>query len=149
MRDGISTKRFRPLIAPTAAITDNTAIVSSIIDCLGYDSVSLAIVTGTNADADATAVVLLEEGDVSNLSDNAAVADADMVSMTNGTAPETAAAFTFADDGETRVIGYLGTKRYIRLTVTPAANTGNQYLAGIAILEGKTPGVSQLAPSAS
>lgn len=149
MRDGLSTKRIRPLIAPGAAITDTTAIVSSIIDCLGYDAVTLAFVTGTNADADATATVLLEEGDVSNLSDAAAVADADMVSMTNGTAPETAAAFTFADDAETRALGYVGSKRYIRLTVTPVANTGNQYLAGIAILEGKAPGVSQLAPSAS
>jgi hypothetical protein len=147
MRDGLSTKRFRPLIAPTAAVTDTTAIVSSIIDCQGYDSVSLAIITGTNADADATAVILLEEGDNSALSDNAAVADADMVSMVNGTAPEAAAAFTFADDAETRCIGYLGTKRYIRLTVTPVANTGNQYVAGIAILEGKVPAVSQLGPS--
>jgi hypothetical protein len=109
--------------------------------------VSLVIVTGTNADADATATVLLEEGDASNLSDAAAVADADMVSMTNGTAPETAAAFTFADDGETRCIGYIGNKRYIRLTVTPVGNTGNQFLAGVAVLEGKTPGVSQLGPS--
>ena len=147
MRDGLSTKRFRPLIAPAAAITDNTAIVSSIIDCQWYDAVTLVIVTGTNADADATATILLEEGDASNLSDNAAVADADMVSMTNGTAPETAAAFTFADDGETRCIGYLGTKRYIRLTVTPASNTGNQFLAGVAVLEGKAPAVSQLAAS--
>jgi hypothetical protein len=147
MRDGLSTKRFRPLIAPAAAVTDTTAIVSSIIDCLGYDAVSLVIVTGTNADADATATVLLEEGDASNLSDAAAVADADMVSMTNGTAPETAAAFTFADDGETRCIGYIGNKRYIRLTVTPVGNTGNQFLAGVAVLEGKTPGVSQLGPS--
>ena len=53
MRDGLSNKRIRPLIAPAAAITDNTAIVSSIIDCQGYDSVTLAFITGTNADADA------------------------------------------------------------------------------------------------
>lgn len=149
MRDGLSNKRIRPLIAPGAAVTDTTAIVSSIIDCLGYDAVTLAFITGTNADADATATVLLEEGDVSNLSDAAAVADADMVSMTNGTAPETAAAFTFADDAETRALGYIGNKRYIRLTVTPVANTGNQFLAGVAILEGKTPGVANLAASAS
>ena len=149
MRDGLSCKRIRPLIAPAAAVTDNTATVSSIIDCQGYDKVTLVVVTGTNADADATATVLLEEGDASNLSDNTAVADADMVSMTAGTAPETAAAFTFADDAETRAIGYLGSKRYIRLTVTPSANTGNQFLAGIAILEGKAPAVNQLAASAN
>lgn len=144
MRDGLSKLRIRPLIAPAAAVTDNTATVSSIIDCLGYDAVTLAFVTGTLSDADATFTVLLEEGDVSNLSDAAAVADADMVSMTNGTAPETAAAYTFADDAEARAIGYVGSKRYIRLTITPANNTGNHFVAGVAVLEGKTPGVSQL-----
>lgn len=149
MRDGMSKLRIRPLIAPVAAITDNTATVSSIIDCQGYEEVTLAFVTGTDADADATFTVLLEEGDNSGLSDNTAVADENMVSMTNGTAPETAAAYTFADDAETRCIGYLGTKRYIRLTITPAANTGNVFIAGIAILAGKTPAVSQLAPSAN
>lgn len=149
MRDGLSCKRIRPLIAPAAAVADNTAIVSSIIDCQGYDAVTLAFVTGTNADADATVTALLEEGDNSALSDAAAVADADMVSMTAGTAPEAAASFTFADDAETRAIGYIGSKRYIRLTLTPANNTGNQFVGGIAILEGKTPGVNQLAASAN
>ena len=149
MRDELSCKRIRPLIAPAAAVTDTTATVSSIIDCQGYDAVTLAWVTGTLSDVDATFTVLLEEGDVSNLSDAAAVADADMVSMTNGTAPDTAAAYTFADDGETRVIGYIGVKRYIRLTITPVANTGNHFVAGVAILEEKTPGVSQLAASAN
>jgi hypothetical protein len=149
MRDGLSCKRIRPLIEPKAAIVDNTATVSSIIDCQGYDAVTLVIVTGTDADADATFTALLEEGDVSNLSDNAAVADADMVTMTAGTLPEAAASYTFADDFETRAIGYLGTKRYIRLTVTPANNTGNCFIAGVAVLEGKTPGVNQLAASAN
>lgn len=149
MRDGLSNKRIRPLIAPAAAVTDNTAFVSSIIDVQGYDSVTLAFITGTNADADATATVLLEESDASNMSGQNSVADEDMVSMTPGTAPETAAAFTFADDAETRAIGYIGNKRYIRLTVTPASNTGNQFLAGVAILEGKSPANATLGASAS
>jgi hypothetical protein len=147
MRDGLSNKRIRPLLAPAAAVTDNTAFVSSIIDVQGYDAVTLVIITGTNADADATATVLLEESDNSNMSSQNAVADEDMVSMTPGTAPETAAAFTFADDAETRAIGYIGSKRYIRLTVTPANNTGNQFLAGVAILEGKSPAMAALAAS--
>src|SRR5687768_7169140 len=127
MRDGLSNTRIRPLIAPAAAVTNDTATVSSIIDVQGYDKVTLAFVTGTNADADATVTALLEEGDASNLSDAAAVADADMVSQTNGTAPEAAGSYTFADDGEARAIGYIGIKRYIRLTLTPANNTGNHF----------------------
>lgn len=149
MRDGLSCKRIRPLIEPKAAVTDNTATVSAIIDCQGYDAVTLAWVTGTNADADATVTALLEEGDNSALSDAAAVADADMVSMTNGTAPEASASYTFADDVESRAIGYIGTKRYIRLTLTPANNTGNHFVGGVAILEQKAPAMGALAASAN
>ena len=134
MRDGLSSKRIRPLIAPVAAVTDNTATVSSIIDCQGYDAVTLAYVSGTLSDADATFTALLEESDDSGMSGATAVADADMVSQTNGTAPETAGSYTFADDAESRAIGYVGAKRYIRLTITPANNTGNAFVAGVWVL---------------
>jgi hypothetical protein len=149
MRDAISKYRIRPLIAPAAAVTDNTATVSSIIDCQGYDSVSLEIVTGTLTDADATFTTLLEEGDASNLSDAATVAEADMVSQNIGTAAMTAMSYNFADDGETRTVGYVGKKRYIRLTITPANNTGNHFVAGIARLGARSPGVNQTAASQS
>ena len=148
MKDQMNHLYPKRVISPVS-VADTTAQVGQIIDRAGFGSLTYVIATGSIADADATFTVLLEEGDASNLSDNAAVADADMVSMTAGTAPETAAAFTFADDAETRAIGYIGSKRYIRLTVTPVANTGNQYLAGIAILEGKAPAFNQLAASAN
>lgn len=109
-------------------ITDNTAAVSAIIDTQGYGSLTFVIATGTLSDADATVTALVEEGNAANLSDAAAVADADLI----GT--EALASFTFADDGETRKIGYVGSKRYVRLTLTPAANTGNIPLAAIAVL---------------
>lgn len=149
MRDGLSKTRIRPLIAPAAATTNDTAWVSNIIDCQGYDSVTLAVVSGTFSDVDVTVTALLEESDASNMASQNAVADEDMVSMTPGTAPETAAAFTFADDGETRAIGYLGSKRYIRLTLTPANNTGNVFFGGVAILEGKSSANATLGASAS
>lgn len=118
-----------PLIAPVAARTDNTAIVSAIIDTKGYGSCVLALVTGTNTDTNATFAVLVEDGNDSGLSDAAAVADIDL----NGT--EALAGFTYADDVETRKIGYVGPKRYVRMTVTPSGNdSGNIFLAGIAIL---------------
>ena len=120
---------FVPLITPAAARTDNTAIVSAIIDTLGYESVELALVTGANTDTNATFAVLVEDGDNSGLSDNAAVADTFLL----GT--EAGAGFTFADDGECRKIGYVGGKRYVRMTVTPSGNdSGNIFLAGVAVL---------------
>lgn len=128
-----------PLIAPVAARTDNTAIVSAIIDRRGYESAELVIVTGTNTDANATFAFLLEDGDDSGLSDNAAVADAQLL----GT--EALAGFTFADDVECRKIGYTGTKRYLRVTVTPSGNdSGNIFIAGVAIL-----GHPTMAPTAN
>ncbi|TXH84827.1 MAG: hypothetical protein E6Q77_01720 [Rhizobium sp.] len=118
-----------PLIVPVAARTDNTAIVSSIIDRKGYQSLELVLVTGTNTDTNATFTVLVEDGNNSGLSDNAAVADAELV----GT--ELLAGFQFDDDNECRKIGYVGNKRYVRVTVTPAGNdSGNIFLAGVAIL---------------
>lgn len=72
--------------------------------------------------------MLLEEGDVSNLSDAAAVADADLL----GT--EALAAFQFDDDNEVRKLGYKGHKRYTRLTITPVANASAAVLSAVAVL---------------
>lgn len=116
------------LFSPKAAVIDNTAQVSAIIDTAGYESCELALVVGTLTDADATFAVLVEDGDAANLSDAAAVADAQLL----GT--EALASFTFADDNETRKIGYVGGKQYVRVTVTPSNNTGDLYLAGMALL---------------
>lgn len=128
-RDIHNNLHFVPLIAPIAARTDNTAIVSAIIDTFGYEGVELVLVTGTNTDVNATFAVLVEDGDNSGLSDNAAVADAQLI----GT--ELQAGFTFADDVECRKIGYVGGKRYVRMTVTPSGNdSGNIFIAGIAVL---------------
>lgn len=111
-------------------VTDDTAQVSAILDTANFFANELVICTGTLADVDATFTVLLEEGDNSALSDNAAVADADML----GT--EALASFTFADDGEPRKLGYKGSKRYIRATITPANNTGNAPIAALWIQSG-------------
>ncbi len=121
---------FVPAIAPVAARTDNTAVVSAIIDTQGYESLEFAIITGTNTDVNATFAVTIDEGDASNLSDAAAVSTGPKLL---GTLAE--AGFTFADDVECRKIGYLGSKRYVRLTVTPSGNdSGNIFLAAIAVL---------------
>jgi hypothetical protein len=112
--------------APEGA-SDNTALVCAIIDNQGFESLTYAIQTGTLADADATFTVLLEEGDESDLSDAAGVADVDLI----GT--EAAASFTFTNDNVTRKLGYKGSKRYTRLTITPASNTGLWGCAVIAI----------------
>jgi predicted Zn-dependent protease len=118
------------LIAPAAAGTDNTPIVSAIIDRQGFDSLVAVLNIGANTDTNATFAVLVEHGDVANLSDAVAVPDTAL----NGT--EALAGFTAADDdNSTRKIGYVGGKRYVRVTVTPSGNdSGNIFVSGVAIL---------------
>ncbi len=133
MRDITSNFLVKRAISPVS-VSDNTAAVSQIIDRQGFDSLMYAIAIGSVADADTTFTVLLEESDDSGMSGATAVADADMTSQTSGTAPETAAGFQFDDDNEVRKIGYIGTKRYTRLTITPANNASAALLAAVAVL---------------
>lgn len=125
MQDLHNKVEVRRMISPTR-VTDNTAQVSQIIDLQGYDSAEILVAYGTLADADATFTALLEEGNVSNLSDAATVAAADRL----GSLPST----TFAGDDTVAKVGYIGSKRYIRLTITPANNTGNADISAVALL---------------
>lgn len=130
MRDLMNRINPLPAIPPAAATTDNTAWVSSIIDRHGFESIVFAIICGSLADADATFAVTMDESDASDLSGSNAVAATDM----NGSLA--LASFTFAADNKTFKVGYVGNKRYVRLTITPSANTGNAFLAAIAIMGG-------------
>lgn len=135
MRDGTSGKQLKRVISPYDMAND-TPGVGQIIDHQGFGKATYLILTGSLADAAATFTVLLEEGDDSGLSDAAAVADADMISQTSGTAPEAAAGFTQAADNQVRKLGYLGGKRYTRLTITPAGNAAAALVAACCVLEG-------------
>lgn len=127
-RDMASLVRVVPIINPGTAPTDNTAIVSAVFDMAGFQSATVVIQSGSLADADATFTVLLEDGDAANLSDNAPVADQYLV----GT--EAAASFTFANDNAIRKLGYVGPKRYGRLTITPAGNASAANFSALVIL---------------
>jgi hypothetical protein len=133
MRDNIHNETYRVAIPPVV-VSDNTAQVGAWIDRSGYDSLSFAILTGTLADADATFAVLMEEANASDYSDAWAVAEQDSLSAVEGIAAATAAAFTFAADDATTKIGYIGGKQYVRITITPAANSSAAPLAALAIL---------------
>ena len=127
MRDLHNNIHVARAISPVS-VADNTAQVSQIIDRQGYESLEFVIATGSVADADATFVVLVEDGDNSGLSDAASVTDANLL----GT--EALAGFQFDDDNEVRKIGYIGDKRYVRLTVTPVNNASAAVIAAVAVL---------------
>jgi hypothetical protein len=122
-------------LAPlAAAIADTTAQVGTVVDMQGFHSVEFYVITGALADVDATFAVILEHSDASNMSGSAVVTAAD------GVIPEgapTVANFIFSDDNAVKRIGYTPAKgagrRYVRLTITPAANTGAAPLAVLAL----------------
>ncbi|MFN7194894.1 MAG: hypothetical protein ACK5UV_00215 [bacterium] len=124
-------------ISPVS-VSDNTAQVSQILDTRGYESIELVIATGSIADADATFVVLIEDGDSATLTDAAAVSDTFLL----GT--EALAGFQFDDDNECRKIGYVGGKRYVRATITPANNASAALLSAVWVL-----GHARTAPTAN
>lgn len=134
MRDLYDNIEVRRAESPLAtANADNTVIVTEIIDMQGFKSCVFVVVLGTLADAAFTTVVLLEHGDDSALSDNASVPDAQMLPMLTPFA-EVTLAFDQDDDDLVRKLGYVGEKRYVRMTITPSDNTGNMPIAIIAIM---------------
>lgn len=120
---------FLRAISPVS-VADNTAQVSQIIDRQGFSGLEFAIALGAIADADATFAVLVEHGDDGALVDAAAAPDADLL----GT--EVAAGFQFDSDNAVRKIGYVGNKRYVRLTITPVGNASAALVSAIAVLGG-------------
>ena len=128
MRDIISHLDFKRGISPAAPGSDNTALVSQILDRMGYESAAFVILTGTLADADVTFAVTVEHGDAANLSDAAAV-PADQL---NGTL--SGASFDFAADDKVRKVGYVGGKRYVRVSITPTGNASSAPVAGLWVL---------------
>lgn len=115
-------------ISPAAAVADNTPLVSQIIDRRGYDSVAFVILIGQVTTAAATFAVTLQHGNDPALADAVAVPAAQL----SGTLA--AAGFNGNDDDKMRKLGYLGSRRYLRLTITPANNVAAANIAAVALL---------------
>jgi hypothetical protein len=129
MKDLMNNISVRVALAPlAAAITGDTPQVCSIIDRLGYESLTYVIATGALADAGATFAVTMHEGNDPALTDAAPVAAKDLI----GTLA--LAGFTEASDGTTRKVAYIGNKRHTRLTITPTGNAAAAPLAVLAVL---------------
>ena len=109
------------------AISSDTTTDGAAIDTKGYQSVTFVLQSATLTDGTYTPVI--EESDTGDFSgEENAVADADLL----GT--EAAAAFAAADDNEVRRIGYVGNKRYVRLTLVSTSTSTGGTLGAVAIL---------------
>lgn len=126
MKDLHNNIKVSRAISPVS-VSDNTAQVSQIIDTRGFGSLEFLINIGSVADADATFTALVEDGDSATLADAAAVVDAQLL----GT--EALASFQYDSDNTVRKIGYVGNKRYVRLTITPASNASAALFSAVAV----------------
>lgn len=113
---------------PPTTQSNNTAITGNIIDRSSYGALTYLIYTGTLTTGAATFTPSLEHGDAANLSDSAVPAAKELI--------ETIAGATFAgtDDNKSFVLGYNGSKRYVRLTITPASNVAAATVGALAVL---------------
>jgi hypothetical protein len=117
------------LRGPNASTTGTTAVASAILDRAGYEAVLLVLHTGQLDDADATFAVTLEHGDDPALSDTAAPGANDLIGTLAADMNH-----LFSDDNKLRAIGYKGSKRYVRMTWTPSANSAAAAFGMFAIL---------------
>lgn len=123
-------------VIPPVSVSNNTAQVGSVVDLAavltpasvdlgGFDGLEFITNIGAFADSDAVFTPLVEDSD-----DNitfTAVSDTFLI----GT--EAAASFATANLNSCKRIGYIGSKRYVRYTVTPANNTGATVFGVIAV----------------
>lgn len=117
--------------------TGNTAIVGLTVDRQGFNSVEFVVTLGTITTAGTTYTVEVQESDTTTSGDFTAVADVDLL----GT--EAAASFVDSEVNTSKKVGYIGIKRYVRVKVTPAGNTGASTFGAVAVL-----GTPALAPTA-
>lgn len=129
MKDQSREVSVRPAVSPTRS-SNNAAIEGAIIDCAGFDAVTFAIQVGAMAAAAPTLTPTLHHGAAANLSDAEVVPAAQLVGTIAGATFSKAA----GDANKAKKIGYIGTRRYVRLTLTPAANDDPLDCSALAIL---------------
>lgn len=124
------------------AISTDTTTVGNIIDLANVEAVEFFIAAGTITDG--LYAILLEHGDDSGLSDAAAVPDSQLL----GT--EALAAFGTADDDKVSRIGYIGDKRFVRLSLVSTATATGGTLGAVAVLSHfrRTEDIATQAPQA-
>lgn len=126
-KDLHNTLRLTRVISPISQ-AGNAPMVGAIIDRQGFHALQFSITLGTISTAGTTYTPLLEESDAANMAGAVAVPADSLL----GTLAQ--ASFTDAEVNTTKKVGYIGNRRYVRLTMTPAGNTAASTMAATAIL---------------
>jgi hypothetical protein len=106
-----------------ATIATNTTTAGEIIDTKGFES--LSFLNRASDYTDGTYTPLIEDGEDSGLSDAAAVTDTFLIG--------TEANAALSADGVSK-IGYIGKKRYVRLSYVSTSTTTGATLDSVAVL---------------
>lgn len=134
-RDLHSTLSYQRAISPQTQTNSDAPLVGQWIDMADQLGLEFVIATGQLTDTNVTFAVTMDESD--DQATITAVAAFDMLPVPNNNVATSAlaqAAFTFATDDSVQRIGYVGTKRYVRLTITPTGNdAGAAPLAVVAV----------------
>lgn len=116
---------------------NDTDTKTKLLDTLGHGAASIAVMCGTftGADADSFVSLILQESDTTADSDFAAVATTDMVrDITTATAGLFGLVNSTSVDNATFRVGYIGSKRYIRVLFDFTTGSGGVSAALIAAL---------------
>ena len=106
-----------------ASITTNTTTVGVEVDTIGFESVTIEVITGARTDG--TVTPLLQETDVAG-SYSGSVADEDLIGL------EADAALSVLNSRSR--LGYIGKKRYVRLSLVSTSVTTGLTAGGSVIL---------------
>lgn len=101
-----------------------SAVDSSVIDLLGFNSVTFVVEAGSITDG--SYAISVKEGAAADGSDGTTVAASDLL----GTLPN----FAASDDNKTKRFGYAGSQRYLKITLTPSGATTGGHFAAVAVL---------------
>lgn len=115
-----------------ATLSGTTPAAGNIVDTIHYCAATFALITGTVTDAGTVDGIVFEvqESDTTAAADFTAVADVDLLGLES----DVSVLLDTEDDIAKGVIGYRGTKRYVRVVATGTTST-DATVAGVWVLQ--------------
>lgn len=125
MKDLMNEIKLVLAVAPVV-VSNNTPPTEIEVDRQGFESLTFGVLLGTLADTDATFAATMTETDTTGSNYTAVAAD-DILYGSETT-------WDYSADLACKKIGYIGNKRFVKLTITPTNNSGNAPIGAVAIL---------------
>ena len=133
MKDLYNHIEFVQAIKPVLVL-DNTVPAAATVDLAGFNSAVIELSVGLKSADTGTITLKAEHSDTTSF---AAVAAADM----QGVTPAEGVIYTIdadSDDSTSRIVkfGYVGGKRYLKLTIAEVGANANGVILGVTVVKG-------------